>query len=175
MRLAYEIGYSTAMLFSGRILRFLSLDNTTFRLPVSVGSILRLTSVVAHTVSLPLDEGNEYSDLVVTSLFCDCTGASSSPLTSPIVRFFIFQNVCVQANVLNVETGEEEKTNEFHFTWGVEGSKPLQKSVVPVTYTGSSTLLPFNKLLATTVPHRKVLTNLLFVQRRCSGSKRDAS
>jgi hypothetical protein len=49
MRLAYELGFATGTLFSGRTMRFLSLDRTTFKLPVSVGSILRLTSSVAHT------------------------------------------------------------------------------------------------------------------------------
>ena len=63
MRLAYQIGYSTAILFSGRTMRFLSLHSTTFKLPVPVGSILRLTSAVAHTV--PGGEGSEYGTLVV--------------------------------------------------------------------------------------------------------------
>lgn len=66
MRLAYEIGYSTAILFSARpgSMRFLSLDATTFKLPVSVGSILRLTSTVAHTMSG--DIGSGYGTLIVS-------------------------------------------------------------------------------------------------------------
>lgn len=65
MRLAYEIGYSTAILFSGRTMRFMSLDSTTFKLPVSVGSILRLTSAIAH--SMPGEKGGEYGSLVVST------------------------------------------------------------------------------------------------------------
>lgn len=42
----------------------------------------------------------------------------------------------VQADVIDVQTGEGKNTNEFHFTWGVEGHEPLNKTVVPVTYTG---------------------------------------
>lgn len=68
MRLAYEIGYSSAILFSARPgkMRFLSLDATTFKLPVNVGSILRLTSMVAHTMNG--DVGSAYGTLVVSSL-----------------------------------------------------------------------------------------------------------
>jgi hypothetical protein len=98
MRLAYEIGYSTAILFSGRTMRFLSLDSTTFKLPVPVGSILRLTSTVAHTI--PGCEGSEYGTLVV-SMFSGATRLADSIL---ILRdhdrlfvgpfFFILERAC---------------------------------------------------------------------------------
>ena len=84
MRLAYEIGYSTAILFSGRIVRFLSLDSTTFKLPVSVGSILRLTSAVAHTS--PGGEENGYGTLMV-SMFLDPDCYQRTPSPSVFVFF----------------------------------------------------------------------------------------
>ncbi|KAF8525581.1 Thioesterase/thiol ester dehydrase-isomerase [Hysterangium stoloniferum] len=49
MRLAYELSFTTAALFSRRPLRFLSLDGLAFRQPVPIGSILRLRSQVAFT------------------------------------------------------------------------------------------------------------------------------
>ncbi|KAG8679462.1 hypothetical protein FRC09_018954, partial [Ceratobasidium sp. 395] len=51
MRLAYEIGYTNAYLFTRAPLRFLSLDGIAFKKPVPIGSILRLTSTVTHTAS----------------------------------------------------------------------------------------------------------------------------
>ncbi|KAG8846293.1 hypothetical protein FRB96_002045 [Tulasnella sp. 330] len=51
MRLAYEIGYANASLFTRQPLRFLALDGISFRLPVDVGSVLRLTSTICHTKS----------------------------------------------------------------------------------------------------------------------------
>ncbi|KAF8598813.1 Thioesterase/thiol ester dehydrase-isomerase, partial [Ceratobasidium sp. AG-I] len=51
MRLAYEIGYTNAYLFTRAPLRFLSLDGIAFKKPVPIGSILRLTSTVAHTMT----------------------------------------------------------------------------------------------------------------------------
>ncbi|KZS86712.1 Thioesterase/thiol ester dehydrase-isomerase [Sistotremastrum niveocremeum HHB9708] len=59
MRLAYELGFTTATLFTRHPVRFLSLDGISFKRPVPIGSILRLTSHVAHTESTP-----EYPTLV---------------------------------------------------------------------------------------------------------------
>jgi acyl-coenzyme A thioesterase 9 len=50
MRLAYELGYSNATIFTRGVLRFLSLDEITFKHPVPIGSVLRLRSRIAHTV-----------------------------------------------------------------------------------------------------------------------------
>ncbi|KAL5478680.1 hypothetical protein ACEPAI_1957 [Sanghuangporus weigelae] len=50
VRLAYELGFTTASVFARkRRLRFLSLDGIGFKCPVSVGSVLQLTSQVIHT------------------------------------------------------------------------------------------------------------------------------
>ncbi|KAH7339912.1 HotDog domain-containing protein [Rhizoctonia solani] len=51
MRLAYEIGYTDAYMFTRAPLRFLSLDGISFKKPVPIGSILRLTSHISHTTS----------------------------------------------------------------------------------------------------------------------------
>jgi acyl-coenzyme A thioesterase 9 len=50
MRLAYELGYSNASIFTRGVLRFLSLDEITFKHPVPIGCVLRLKSRIAHTV-----------------------------------------------------------------------------------------------------------------------------
>jgi len=51
MRMAYELGYASAFMFTRQPLQFLSLDGISFKLPVPIGSILRLRSVVAHSKS----------------------------------------------------------------------------------------------------------------------------
>ncbi|KAG8824864.1 hypothetical protein FRC18_010423 [Serendipita sp. 400] len=50
MRLAYELGYSNASIFTRVPLRFLSLDEITFKHPVPIGSVLRLKSRIGHTI-----------------------------------------------------------------------------------------------------------------------------
>lgn len=49
MRLAYELAYADALLFTRSPVRFLSLDGISFRKPVPIGSILHLTSHVTCT------------------------------------------------------------------------------------------------------------------------------
>ncbi|ORX65452.1 Thioesterase/thiol ester dehydrase-isomerase [Basidiobolus meristosporus CBS 931.73] len=49
MRLAFELGYSNACLFTQGRPRFLALDDISFKSPVAVGSILNLTSKVVYS------------------------------------------------------------------------------------------------------------------------------
>lgn len=49
MKLAYELAYSNALLFSGHRPFFLSLDDISFREPVPVGSLVRLTCEVVYS------------------------------------------------------------------------------------------------------------------------------
>jgi len=44
-----ELCFTNAAIFSAKPLRFLSLDQITFRLPVPIGAVLRLSSKVVHT------------------------------------------------------------------------------------------------------------------------------
>ncbi|PVG02136.1 Thioesterase/thiol ester dehydrase-isomerase [Serendipita vermifera] len=71
MRLAYELGYSNATIFTRGSLRFLSLDEITFKHPVPIGSVLRLRSKIAHTV--PSAPGSVHV-AVVASVIDDKTG-----------------------------------------------------------------------------------------------------
>lgn len=54
--------------------------------------------------------------------------------TSSTEQFPGLIHVGVQANVVDVATGREETTNDFRFTWCVDGGKPLARRVVPKTY-----------------------------------------
>ncbi|KAF9556445.1 Thioesterase/thiol ester dehydrase-isomerase [Agrocybe pediades] len=51
MRLAYELGFANASMFTRGHVRFLSLDGISFSKPVPIGSILRLRSQILHTAS----------------------------------------------------------------------------------------------------------------------------
>ncbi|KAF8797711.1 Thioesterase/thiol ester dehydrase-isomerase [Phlegmacium glaucopus] len=53
MRLAYELGFTNASLFTRGPVKFLSLDGISFARPVPIGSILRLRSQILHTTSSP--------------------------------------------------------------------------------------------------------------------------
>ena len=44
----------------------------------------------------------------------------------------------VHADVVDLATGAEQRTNDFHFTWCRENGPPLKRTVVPGTYGGTS-------------------------------------
>ncbi|KAF5391978.1 hypothetical protein D9757_003247 [Collybiopsis confluens] len=71
MRLAYELGFSNASMFCRGRVRFLALDEISFKLPVPIGSILRLTSVVLYDdlVKEPGVDGVESVHQLVVRLF----------------------------------------------------------------------------------------------------------
>ncbi|KJA15154.1 hypothetical protein HYPSUDRAFT_149535 [Hypholoma sublateritium FD-334 SS-4] len=51
MRLAYELGFTNASMFTQGHTKFLSLDGISFARPVPIGSILRLRSQIVHTAT----------------------------------------------------------------------------------------------------------------------------
>ena len=56
-------------------------------------------------------------------------------LLSPFI--LASQHVRVKAMVVEVETGAEQMTNDFRFTWCREEGEPLKRMVVPMTYQGT--------------------------------------
>ena len=77
MRLAYELGYSNAVLFTRGPLRFYALDEINFKLAVPIGSVLRLKSRIAHT-----EMGNPF---LVVSFALNTWGASGmTPPSHPL-------------------------------------------------------------------------------------------
>ncbi|KIJ60477.1 hypothetical protein HYDPIDRAFT_139201 [Hydnomerulius pinastri MD-312] len=107
MRLAYELAFANASLFTRTHVTFQSLDGISFRQPVPIGSILRLESQVLNASVVGQVPGEVH--------------------------------VRVQANVVDVQTGHEETTNDFRFTWAKDpdsAGRPgvLTRKIVPRTY-----------------------------------------
>jgi len=112
--LAYELGYSNASVFTRGVLRFLSLDEITFKHPVPIGSVLRLKSRIAYTI--------------------------------PTIPSSV--HVAVEASVIDDQTGEEKKTNDFRFTWG-SPERGFTTTVVPKTYEEAMLWLEGSRALKT--------------------------
>jgi acyl-coenzyme A thioesterase 9 len=116
-----ELCFTNAAIFASKPMRFLSLDEITFRLPVPIGAVLRLSSKVVYT---------------------------SHPEESPDGEAKV--HIMVTAEVEEVETGVtilllqlasgtdmqlRRETNTFFFTMASEDTGPLGKMVIPSTYT----------------------------------------
>lgn len=112
MRLAFELCFTNASLFAQGPLRFLALDQITFRLPVPIGAVLRLSSKIVHT---------------------------TQPHEGPDGEAKV--HVMVKAEVEEVETGSRRETNTFFFTMAKGGRQPLGRTVVPTTYSDAMSYL----------------------------------
>ncbi|BEJ10381.1 hypothetical protein CcaverHIS641_0704160 [Cutaneotrichosporon cavernicola] len=105
MRQAYELCFTTAATFAHAPMRFQSLDQIVFRLPVPIGAIVRLTSKVLKTTK-PTDEFDNEAKA----------------------------HIMVKAEVEDVETGDRQETNTFYFTMKKPRGKVIGRTVVPSTY-----------------------------------------
>nr|XP_019014755.1 thioesterase [Kwoniella pini CBS 10737]OCF53536.1 thioesterase [Kwoniella pini CBS 10737] len=100
-----ELCFTNAALFAQAPMRFLSLDQITFRLPVPIGAVLRLSSKVVRTT-----HPHEGPD-----------GEAKA-------------HIVVRAEVEEVDTGVRRETNTFFFTMAKENSEPIGRTIVPSTY-----------------------------------------
>ncbi|OCF38559.1 thioesterase [Kwoniella heveanensis CBS 569] len=101
-----QLCFTNASLFAQGPMRFLSLDQITFRLPVPIGAVLRLSSKVVKT---------------------------TQPHEGPDGEAKV--HILVRAEVEEVETGVRRETNTFYFTMAKEDHEPIGRVVVPSTYT----------------------------------------
>ncbi|KAJ8097002.1 HotDog domain-containing protein [Lipomyces tetrasporus] len=106
LRQTFELAYCCAAAFSHGQPHFISLDQTTFRSPVPVGSVLYLTATVAYTQHQP-------------------KSATGSPAGT-------FVQVRVDSTVRDIDHGTAEDSGSFTYTYFVENKKV---SVLPVSYT----------------------------------------
>ncbi|KAK9352639.1 HotDog domain-containing protein [Lipomyces doorenjongii] len=105
LRQTFELAYCCAAAFSHGQPHFISLDQTTFRSPVPVGSVLYLTATVAYTQHQP-------------------RSAAGSPAGT-------FVQVRVDSTVRDIDHGTAEDSGSFTYTYFVESKKV---SVLPVSY-----------------------------------------
>ncbi|KAK9450454.1 HotDog domain-containing protein [Limtongia smithiae] len=105
LRQTFELAYCCAAAFTHGMPHFISLDQTTFRSPVPVGSVLYLTASVSYTQHQP-------------------RSATGSPAGT-------FVQVRVDSTVRDIEHGTAEDSGSFTYTYFVENKSA---SVLPVSY-----------------------------------------
>jgi len=104
-------------------MRFLSLDQITFRLPVPIGAVLRLSSKVVKTTR-PHDgpDGEAKAHIMVRAEVEEVeTGVSGSPAIFEVETVWRWLQL-------------RRETNTFFFTMAMEDHFPIGRTVVPSTY-----------------------------------------
>lgn len=109
IRSSYELAWMAAALYANQSVNFLSLDALSFHLPVSIGTVLTLSSHVTYTNNHEDEEGNQQNQ-------------KSSAIAS----------VVVVAEINEVATGLRKRSNTFHYSFDL-GSN-VTKRVTPESY-----------------------------------------
>jgi len=110
MRRAFELAFATAHLFSGGRPMFLEVDDVSFKLPVSIGDLLQLESVVLYTVQKgeKTEGGITIKDLpevhVEVRAYVSDPSTTSSHMSNTFNFTFAVQD---KESVLNVYPGTE--------------------------------------------------------------------
>lgn len=124
LRQTFELAYACAAAFSHNIPRFVSLDSTTFRNPVPVGSVLYLTATVVYTEfinrALNPEAGSEDGD---TAFMGSDFSKTSVPGTLIQVR--------VDSTVRDLTHGTTTNTGQFTYSYFVAANDPANPSAEP--------------------------------------------
>lgn len=132
LRQTFELAYTCAAAFSHSIPRFVSLDSTTFRNPVPVGSVLYLNAVVVYTSFINRKLNPEAGEPSSTS-------SSNSDISVPGTLV----QVRVDSTVRDLVHGTTTNTGHFTYSYFVaavnpdatgQPKKPMFFSVLPQTY-----------------------------------------
>ena len=100
-----ELSFTNAAVFASRPMRFLSLDEIVFKLPVPVGAVLILSSKVVYTRPRKDEQDGEAK-----------------------------AHLKVRAEVEELDTGVRRETNTFYFTMAATDRDTIGRTVVPSTY-----------------------------------------
>lgn len=111
MRQTFELAYSCSASFSNSSPRFITMDTTTFKNPVPVGSVLYLTATVAYTQN------------TVQNMTRDDGSVKETPGQLIQVR--------VDSTVRDTESGTTTDTGAFVYSFFVEGQG---RELLPETY-----------------------------------------
>lgn len=140
LRQTFELAYSCSAAFAHDVTRFVSLDETTFRNPVPVGSVLYLTATVVYT---------ELINRKVNTDACDAAFKQNGSSNTAIPEKGTLIQVRVDTYVRDLAHGIKTDTGSFVYSFfasansspetspiasGTEPAEPRYHSVLPQTY-----------------------------------------
>jgi hypothetical protein len=124
MRVAFELGFSTAYLFSGTHPRFAEVDEVIFHKPVEVGDVVRLRSKVLYT-STP-----EHFDLVRAEAEAEARGERRSTESSGEWRSTESSRRSTESSTQRRSTESSRRSTESSTTGGVGDGEVLGGEVL---------------------------------------------
>lgn len=136
LRQSFELAYCAAAAFSGAGPRFVSLDSTTFKAPVPVGSVLSMSATVSYTEHL---HDNDYEAGNDSPFNLTPTNVISSDPDAFLLEPGTLVQVRVDTGIKNLDSPVSKESGCFIYSFFVPKSSypedsPHYVSVIPQTY-----------------------------------------
>lgn len=136
LRQSFELAYCTAAAFSSAGPRFVSLDSTTFKAPVPVGSVLSMSATVAYTEHL---HDNDYEAGRDSPFKLTPTNVISTDSDAFLLEPGTLVQVRVDTSIKNLDSPVSKESGVFIYSFFVPKSsyaddQPHYCSVIPQTY-----------------------------------------
>ncbi|SGZ55737.1 CIC11C00000005463 [Sungouiella intermedia] len=137
LRQSFELAYCAAAAFSSAGPRFVSLDSTTFKAPVPVGSVLSMSASVSYTEHI--HDGSDPEAGVDSPFNLPATNKISANPDAFLLEPGTLVQVKVDTNIKNLDSVVSKESGCFIYSFFVprssyEEGKPHFSSVIPQTY-----------------------------------------
>lgn len=133
LRQAFELAYCAAAAFTSAGPRFVSLDSTTFKAPVPVGSVLSMNASVCYTEHLQDDSGEPAK---ISPFNLPATNKISKNPSAFLLESGTLVQVKVDTRINNLDSADSKESGSFIYSFFVPDSSTASQiaSVVPQTY-----------------------------------------
>ena len=138
LRQSFELAYCASAAFSSAGPRFVSLDSTTFKAPVPVGSVCSMEALIAYTEHLHVGEQDTDADSPF-NFKLPATNKISRNAEAFLSEPGTLIQVKVDTSIRNLDSGESKESGTFIYSFFVpktSGDENTAKycSVIPQTY-----------------------------------------
>ncbi|CCE85575.1 Piso0_005183 [Millerozyma farinosa CBS 7064] len=138
LRQSFELAYCAGAAFAGAGPRFVSLDSTTFKAPVPVGSVLSMTASISYTEHLRKDE-SKLDDSSPFDFILPSTNKISSNPDAFLSEPGTLVQVRVDTSIKPLDSTEAKESGTFIYSFFVPKSSYPEGdagfcSIIPQTY-----------------------------------------
>ncbi|CUM52782.1 uncharacterized protein AC631_03041 [Debaryomyces fabryi] len=136
LRQSFELAYCASAAFAKAAPRFVSLDSTTFKQPVPVGSVLSMTATVSYTEHIH-EKGNSYNDTPFGFSLPATNKLSSNP-DAFLSECGTLIQVRVDTTIKHLESAEAKESGTFIYSFFLPKNSKDEEvdycSIMPQTY-----------------------------------------
>lgn len=139
LRQSFELAYCASAAFSRAAPRFVSLDSTTFKAPVPVGSVLSMTATIVYTEHIHNDGEQSAEEDTPFNFFLPSTNKISTNPDAFLSESGTLVQVRVDTSIKQLESVVSKESGTFIYSFFVPSSSYPEgelaySSIIPQTY-----------------------------------------